>query len=273
MRVSAPTVSAASTNAGDVIIERARRAPVTVTFLTANVGSIDLDHSGDGSITFNTVTTNSGSIELTATGGGLAVAGAVSAGGTGSVLLRTLLAGDVTLTGTTTANGDSIVVRSASAINGAGRLTAGRVDLDAAAGIGNVTGLTVSAPTVSADSTGNSGIVIASNLAAPVAASHLADRRRGPGSITASSQTGGGAGDLLHRARPRTAAVTLTSDTGRLDPEGRCPPGTPATLNVNTGRREHRAGGPGRRGRSPPAIPALRRLRSPAIASSPPPPP
>ena len=230
VRLSTGSFAAASTTRGDVRITSTSAAPTTATALSAAAGSIDVQHAGGGLLTVDAVTATSGSVSLQASGGGLTIAGAVSAGGTGSVLLSTLLAGDITLAGTTTAIGDTITVHSASAIQGAGRLTAGVVNLDATAGIGSATPLTVSAPVVTADSTGTGGIAINSNLAAGVTVGSLTAAGSGPIFF---NQTGGGA---VSFATVRTADgnVTLTSDTGRLTVEGPVTTGGSGNVLIST---------------------------------------
>jgi hypothetical protein len=60
--------------------------------------------------------------------------------------------GNVILTGSTNAAGDTVQINSAGAINGGGLVTAATVDLNAASGIGNGTALNLAASTLTADS-------------------------------------------------------------------------------------------------------------------------
>ena len=56
-----------------------------------------------------------------------------------NITLTTTTSGNVILTGTTMAAGDTVTINSVGSINGAGLVTANTVDLNAVTGIGNTT--------------------------------------------------------------------------------------------------------------------------------------
>jgi hypothetical protein len=121
---------------------------VTVSSLTTGTGTITFDQAGGGSLGLGTVTTTDGAIALANTAGALTVTGPIMPVATGSNIgLRTGAGsgGNITLTGTTTATGDRVTINADGAINGAGRVTAGTVDLDAKTGIGATTPLQLAA--------------------------------------------------------------------------------------------------------------------------------
>src|SRR5205085_2594403 len=133
-------------------------------------------------------TTTNGGITLTNAGANLTVGTAVNAGGANNVTLTTTTTGNVILTGTTTAAADQVQVNSAGAINGAGLVTAGTVDLNAVSGIGNTTPVSLAASTITADTT-NGNIAGANALGTAVAVNSLTT---GTGTISF-DQSGGGA--------------------------------------------------------------------------------
>ena len=171
VRLAGTTISA-DTTAGAIAVDNTSAVAVTVTSLTTAGGAtVTYGQSGGGSVGFSTVTTTADAdpsageddITLTNAGGDLTVDGAsVTAAGEGNVVLRTTGAGSVVLTGATTAEGNSVTIEAADAINGSGLVTADSITLAATKGIGAATGLETQAATIEATNAG-SGAVVLSN--------------------------------------------------------------------------------------------------------------
>jgi hypothetical protein len=203
--------------AGSIDVANALADPVTVSRLSA-AGAIGFSQSGGGSLGLGTVTTTDGAITLANTAGGLTVTGPITADGAGrNIDLRTGSNGNITLTGTTTAAGDRVTINADGAINGAGRVTAGTIDLDAKTGIGAGTALALAAGSISAD-TANGNIDLDNTLGS---AATVISLTTGTGSITF-DQAGGGSVDI----------GTVTSTDGAITPPtppARSPSPAPST--------------------------------------------
>ena len=167
---------------------------------------------GDVSIIGGTLSGVTGStVSLTAANGTLTIGNTAAASGkdidaSGAVTLTTSTSGNVILTGTTTADANTVQINSAGAINGSGLVTAATVDLNAVSGVGSGTALSLAATTITADNSGNGNLDLNNALAGPVTATTLTT---GTGSI-AFDQTGGGALTVA-TATTGDGAVTLTN--------------------------------------------------------------
>src|SRR5438094_737071 len=135
LNLAATTITADTTN-GNNEPNNSNDGATTLSPLTTGAGTITFDQSGGGAVSYTTATTTNGSIVLTSDSANLTVGKSVNAGGAGSdVPLTTTTAGNVILTGTTTA-ADQVTVNSVGSVNGAGLVTALVVDLNAVTGIG-----------------------------------------------------------------------------------------------------------------------------------------
>src|SRR5687768_7883090 len=209
LELAASTISA-DTTSGNIDIDNALGTAVTVSSLTTGTGTVNFDQSGGGAVSFTTASTTAGSIVLTNDNANLTVGTSVNAGGAGSdVTLTTTTGGNVVLTGTTTAV-DQVQVNSAGAINGAGLVTAGTVDLNAATGIGNTAALELAASTISADTT-SGNIDIDNALGTAVTVSSLTT---GTGTVNF-DQSGGGAVSFT-TASTTAGSIVLTNDNANL---------------------------------------------------------
>ena len=160
---------------------------MTVSGLTTLLGgTIAFDQSGGGAVSFTVVSTGASAVEvesdmtLTNTGGDLTVGTSVTALGLGNIVLTTLTAGSVILTGTTTADADQVTVTSVGSINGNGLVTASVADLNAATGIGNTTTVQTSVAVLDIDNATSGNIDISETDAVTVVHAHQDDRRKHP---------------------------------------------------------------------------------------------
>src|SRR6185436_6192831 len=184
----------------------------------AATGAITFEQSGGGGVTFTgSVTTNDGAITLRNQGANnltIGGSGVVNAGGVGSDVVLEATNGNIVLTGTTTALGDTVTVTATGSINGAGLVTAQTVDLNARTGIGNTTALELAASSISADVTVTGGTIDIDNaLGTAVTVTSLTTV--GTGAITF-DQSGGGAVSFDGNVTTNNGAVTLTSTAGGL---------------------------------------------------------
>lgn len=226
LNTAASNITADSTN-GNVVINNALATAVNANSLTTGTGLVDFDQSGGGSLTVGTASTTDGAITIQNTGGDLTVGTSVNAGGANNVTLATVTSGEIILTGTTTADGDTANINSAASINGAGLVTAGTANLDAITGIGNTTALNTAASTVTADTT-NGNIDINNALATAVDANSLTT---GTGTITF-DQTGGGALTVTN-ATTTDGTINVNVDAANLTATNVVAGGT-GNVNLNT---------------------------------------
>ncbi|MCX7410650.1 MAG: autotransporter-associated beta strand repeat-containing protein, partial [Planctomycetales bacterium] len=140
LELAGSIITADNNTSGNVDIDNALASAVTVTTLTtAGGGTILFEQFGGGAVSFGTVSTTADgtptagedNITLRNTGGNLTVTTSVTANGQGNILLTTTTSGNVILTGTTTAAGDTVTINSVGNINGAGLVTAATIDLNA----------------------------------------------------------------------------------------------------------------------------------------------
>ncbi|MBK7023775.1 MAG: hypothetical protein IPH41_09800 [Sulfuritalea sp.] len=127
------------------------------------------------------------------------------------------------LTGTTTADANTVQINSAGAINGSGLVTAATVDLNAVSGIGSGTALNLAATTITADNSGTATL----DLNNPWPAVTATTLTTGTGSI-AFDQTGGGALTVA-TATTGDGAMTLTNTAADLTIGSAATAGAPAT--------------------------------------------
>ncbi len=177
----------ADTVGGDIDVNNASAAAVTIASATTGTGGVLLSQTGGGALAVTTVTTTDGTIGIDVAGGDLA-ATTVTAGGANNVTLTTTASGDIML-GAIDAAGDQITVNSAGGIEELGadagaELTATTLDLDAVSGIGAAGTLETAGTAVAADTT--NGAIDLDNASA--------------GSVTVSSATTGIGGILLSQS-------------------------------------------------------------------------
>ena len=207
--------AAASTTSG--VIEFADNGGFTVGTFTA--GSCFVATAG--------VATTEGSVELTSDNGTLTNTNNITAGGSHNVTLTTTTSGDVILTGTTTAVGNTVTINSVESINGTGLVTASIVDLDAVTGIGTTPPDAINLAATSISAVSISGDIDLNN--AQISATAVSSLTTGTGSIMF-DQSGGGAVafntvttlegtiDLLNTGNDLTVISTVTAGgSGNLD--------------------------------------------------------
>ena len=148
------TLADVSTSTDSVTVDAGGLITATLVSATGADGNVSLNSTAGG-ILAAAVSTTDGDISLTADSSSITVdaGGSVIAGGAGqNVSLATTTSGDIVLTGTTTADNDTVTISSAGNINGSGLVTADTVDFDAASGIGNSTVVELAAANIAADS-------------------------------------------------------------------------------------------------------------------------
>src|SRR5204862_393145 len=206
----APTTITADTTNGNIDANNNNAAGTTVSSLTTGAGTITFDPSGGGAVSYTTAPTPNGSIVLTSDNANLTVGTNVNAGGAGSdVTLTTTTAGNVILTGTTTA-ADQVTVNSVGSVNGVRLVLAIVVDLNAVTGIGNTTPLNLAATTLTADTT--NGNIDANNNNA--AGTTVSSRTTGAGTLP--SVPTRRASELYTTATTTNGSIVLTSDNANL---------------------------------------------------------
>ncbi|HJN08928.1 MAG TPA: hypothetical protein QF564_09580, partial [Pirellulaceae bacterium] len=198
-------------DAADEITVDAAIDPTTVTLEADDDITINAAVSATNLITVSAGQDGSGSVVISGTGSLLAD----NVGNTADVTISTgVTTGNVTLTGTTTAD-DQVTVTSSAAgsINGAGLVTAATVDLNAATGIGNTTALELAATSISADTT-SGNVDVDNTLATAVNVTSLIT---GGGSAQI-DQSGGG--DLTTGTVAATTSATVTNSAGAIALDG-----------------------------------------------------
>jgi len=219
LNLRAGKVSASDSTSGGIHLSDIFAAPVTVSSLTAaTAGDIEFAQSGGGSISFGTVAANNGTVTLYNADAGLTVGTSVSTGTNNAITLRTLTVGDLTLTGSTNSGtGGSVTIECANgAINGAGLVTAGNVNLDARSGIGNLIPLRLfGATTLSADNAGSGDVALTNTSVTTVDVNSLTTSATsatatGRGSVIYNQIGGGGAN--IHTVTTRNGNVSITND-------------------------------------------------------------
>ena len=218
----------ADTTSGNIDINNAATAGVTVNSLTTTAGTITFDQTGNRTLDVTTATTTDGAVTLTNEGATLRAFTVTAGGDTGSnddiTLTTTGGAGDVVVETSVTAANDQVDITAVDnitlngtidtavanltagvAINGGGVLTAGTVDLNAVSGIGNTTALNIASATIDADTT--SGNIDINNAA--TAAVTVNSLTTTTGTITF-DQTGNRTLDVT-TATTTDGAITLTN--------------------------------------------------------------
>ncbi|MDB4557929.1 DUF4347 domain-containing protein, partial [bacterium] len=165
---------------------------INAAVVAGNLISVLAGQDGSGGI----VLTALGSIETTA-------------GGSDVVMVSGLSSGQITLAGKTTAVDQIQITSSDAAINGAGLVTADTVDLNAVRGIGNATGLELSASNISANTT--SGDLRIDNLSATTV--NVTSLVTGSGSVEF-DQVGGG--NLVTGGLAASDMLDLTNAAGDI---------------------------------------------------------
>ena len=174
-------------------------------------GTVFLDETD--SVFVDRIVTVDGLVSLVA-GGTTTVVSEITAGGTGRDITVRTTAGDIELTGTTTAAGDVVTLNAAGKINGSGLVTGRVIDLDAVAGIGDVRPVELAGSNLTIDSV-NGRVDVDNTLATPVVVDTLTT---GTGDIEF-DQTGGGS-VTFNTVRTTDGNIRLTSDVGNVTNAG-----------------------------------------------------
>ena len=219
LELAGTTISADNTTKGNVDLDNVLATEVTVTSLTTAGGATILfEQSGGGGVSFATVTTvtdggpadGEDDITLKSDSGNMTITGPVTADGEGDVSYTTTASGDVILTGTTTADDNTVTILSVDAINGAGLVTAETVDLDADDEIGGTTALELTTVTSLDADVATAGAIDIDNLADAAAA--VNNLSTPAGSIAYDQE--GNFGATITRVVTGNGDVTITNSDG-----------------------------------------------------------